>query len=84
MSDTKFPRNSFLEQLIDFNNFLNEILEKKLVKLVEYSYDVHICPTCKTYIENGKGIYLYCPYCGQRITWGRVKNNVTKYRESKD
>lgn len=74
MSDTKFPYNAFLEQLIDSNKFLNEILEKELVKPVEYSYNVYCCPTCKMYIEDGKGIYFYCPYCGQHLNWGSVKN----------
>ena len=84
MSDTKFPYNTFLEQLIDSNNFLNKILEKELVKSVEYSYNAHYCPTCNMFIEEGKGIYFYCPYCGQHLNWGLVKNNTTKYRESKD
>lgn len=83
MSDTKFSRNAFLERLIGSNNFLNEILEKALIKPVEYSYNVYSCPACGEYIEDGKGIYFYCPYCGQSITWGRVKN-VTKHREFKD
>lgn len=69
MSDLKFSRNSFLEQLIDSNSFLNEILEKELVKPVEYNYNVYHCPTCGECLEDGKNIYFYCPYCGQHIIW---------------
>lgn len=75
MSDTKLSRNVFLEQLIDSNKFLNEILEKELAKLVEYSSNVYYCPTCKEYIEDGKGIYFYCPYCGQHLRWDKTFRN---------
>ena len=55
----------------DDASLLYELVNKeKPAKLLKVDEDCNVCPICNGYVEE---CYIYCPNCGRKIDWGRMK-----------
>ena len=44
-------------------------LRRQIPRGPQYNYHNHSCPCCKAEIASNEDME-YCPYCGQKISWG--------------
>lgn len=74
----KFANDKFCEQydesLILIKELVDKVTPKKPINKATYNYDdvpfTALCPNCKENLGyESKGVYNYCPKCGQRILW---------------
>ena len=78
-------------ELCEAFDMANEALENKIPRKIEMKVDMFdtsynlYCPACGTYFgtKGKRGIWLgmkpaYCRYCGQRLDWSDVDDNIPK------